>query len=830
MKKIILFFLLGGSTLFAQSLKNSGQMNPNFSGKISGKTIDSRTNLPIEYANLVLFRVRDSVMVTGTITDPKGEFRLENVMQGKYYMKVSYIGYENKIIGDIMVNPQSPEKDLGVISLNPTAVMIGEVVVSSEKEMLTYNLDKKVINVERDLTSVGGTALDVMQNIPSVAVDADGGVSLRGNPNITFLVDGKPSGLAGISSSDVLTQIPASSIERIELVTNPSAKYDPEGTAGIINIVLKKKSNLGLNGFLSMNAGTRDKYNTSLNLNYKYEHFNLFINYDTRFNNFEVTSSSLRNSITGNNLSLLDQDQNLFNKNRMHNATGGIDYFIDDLNTISFSFQFRNMGMTNSGLLESKTFAPIDSLSKYYTRENSADRNVDSYNYFLSYRKTFGNKFQELTADAMYSDNAMSRTEDITQTNLLNNPNSLILPLSLQRNESRNTNKMALLQSDYIHPVGEKGRLETGIKGTYKNLTTKNDYFLFDYSLNDWFMSPSSKNYFNLKEQIYAAYGIFQQKFDWFNYQVGVRIEQVLTDARLEGSNEDFKNDYFSLYPTLHFGFVVSDLDEIRLSYSRRVDRPSNRQLNPFIDNTDSMNVLFGNPKLQPQYTNSFELGYNKTIDKTSLTTTVFYRRTDDLISTISNIDNNGVTNTTFANIAKGNYYGAELIAVHPLLKWWRLNANFSFYKTVIDDNGLSNISIDKNSWTAKINSQMTLWEEIQIQLSFNYNSPTIMSQQSFHMGSSILSAQAWLKEVYFLDAAIKKDFLDGRLSVTLRVSDVFNTRKFNSETMGQGFFIDSYRKMESRTAYLGFTFRLMPNGKQNESERRKPDTEGMDF
>jgi outer membrane receptor protein involved in Fe transport len=729
-----------------------------------------------------------------------------------------------------MVNPQTQERDLGIISLDPTALMMGEVVVSSEKEMLTYNLDKKVINVERDLTSVGGTALDVMQNIPSVAVDADGGVSLRGNPNITFLVDGKPSGLAGISSSDVLTQIPASSIERIELVTNPSARYDPEGTAGIINIVLKKKANLGINGFASVNAGTGDKYNSSLNINYKYDHFNLFINYDTRFNNFDVINNSLRNSSVGNTPSLLDQSQNLFNKNRMHNATGGIDYFLDDYNTLSFSFQFRNMGMTNSGLLESRTFVPVNSLSRFFTRENSADRNVDSYNYFLSYRKSFGYKFQELTADAMYSDNAMQRTEEITQTNLLNNQNPIILPLSLQRNESRNTNKMALFQTDYIHPVGENGRLETGIKGTHKNLTTKNDYFIFNYSLNDWLMSPSSKNYFNYKEQIYAAYGIYQQKFDWFNYQVGVRLEQVLTDANLEGSNEKFKNEYFSLYPTLHFGFVLSGMDEVRLSYSRRVDRPSNRQLNPFIDNTDSLNVLYGNPKLQPQYTNSFEVGYNKTINRTSLTTTVFYRRTADLISTMSNIDNNGVTNTTFANIAEGNYYGAELIAVHPLLKWWRLNGNFSFYKTVIDDNGISNINIDKNSWTAKVNSQMTLWEEIQLQLSFNYNSPTVMSQQSYHMGSSILSAQAWLKEVYFLDAAIRKDFFEGRLSVTLRVSDVFNTRKFDSETTGQGFFIDSYRKMESRTAYLGFTFRLTSNGKQNEPERRKPDTEGMDF
>lgn len=794
------------------SLAQSGraEQNVNFVpiGKISGEVFDVITSKPIEYGNVVLYNSKDSSLVNGTITNPSGEFSFEKLPFGRMYAKVTYIGYKTKVIDSIIINPKNREINLGKINLQPTAVNLGEVVVSSEKEMMVNNLDKKVINVEKNITSAGGTAVDVMQNIPSVSVDVDGAVSLRGNKNVTILIDGKPNGLASLGSGDILNQIPASSIESIELVTNPSAKYDPEGTAGIINIVLKKRTNIGLNGVFSINAGTRDKYNSSINLNLRQYPLNFFASYDGRVGNMLGNGTTNRFTNLSGISSSLYQSQNEKNLMLTHNVNSGFDYMINDLNTFTFSFQYRRFGMENNVITDNSTYNSSNIVIREFNRLTDGERAVDFRNYTLSYKKTYDNKGQEFTADFMYNDIDMKFGQEIIQNEL---STGLVTDKLTQRTRSKNDNKMYIIQSNYKHPFEGFGTLETGFKSSLRNLYMQNDYDVFNAASDLWVTDATSKNYFRNNEQVHAVYGTFAGKVFGIKYQTGLRAEQVFVDGLQEVNNFSYQKDYLTYYPSLHLVKEFENQHEILLSYSRRVNRPHPRSINPVIDYTDSLNITQGNPYLDPEYVNSYELGYSKYWGASSFTSNLFYKYTTGMIGNYSVLEPSGITRTTFLNLSKGTSYGLELTGNHAVLPWWRLNANVSYFNSEVIGPDFTN---DNFSWMAKLNSTITVWENIMVQMMLNYNSPMVMSQSK-------------TKEMFTADLALRKEFMEGKLSLLLRVSDIFNTQKFDLETTGNGFVINSYRKRDSQNVFLGLTYRLDATQRMRE---RNPRTEsGMD-
>ena len=802
------------ANLFAQSPPR--QMNQSGlvpTGKISGSLIDVQTNQIVEYGNIVLFRASDSTMVNGTITNKEGKFTLDKLPFGMYYLKASFIGYAAKIIDSIRVNQKTQEVDLGIILIDEQSIELGNVVVTGQKEMLINNLDKKVINVEKDLTSTGGTAVDVVGNIPSVTVDLDGNISFRGNQNITILIDGKPSALVGASNADILNSLPAISIESIELVTNPSARYDPDGTSGILNIILKKRIDGGVNGSISANAGTGSKYNGSINLNYRTPYFNFFTSFDSRLSESDNRGSSLRTNNFGNSTSFLNQSNNGLFDFKSNNVNAGVDYLYDNYNTFTFSYRFRKFNFDSDGIVENTNLNSVNQVTNFFTRSNLADRSMNSNNYTLSYRRTFDTKGQELTADVIRGVSSMDRDEDIVQTNF--NPD--LSPVDelpfLQNNLSNNSNRQWTIQSNYMHPIEGFGRIETGFKTTLKNLNSKNDYLEFDNNSSTWIDNPFRKTDFDYEEQIYAVYGIYSNNFNKFQFQVGLRAEQANVDGSEAVTSIIFNKNYFALYPTVHFVQGLPDDQELQLSYSRRVERPNNRRLNTYVDRTDSLNIQFGNPQLDPEFVNSIEVGYSKLFNKTALTSSFFYKLTNDAISNITILREDGVTETTWRNLAKSTSYGVELTATHPLFGWLRLNGSFSYFNTSFD--GLSAVRQD-NSWISKLNTNFMLSKDFNFQINANYNSP-------------IVTAQGRIKEVFTTDFAVKKDFMDGQFSVTLRVSDIFNSRKFDSETFGQNFFTSSFRKMESRVAYLGVSYRLSPDNSNKDKDKRPRDDDGMD-
>lgn len=808
---IVILSIVTFSSVLSQPQSGNGMGG---SGTISGTLKDNETRHAIEYGNVVLFRVRDSVMVTGTISGNDGKFILPKIPFGRYYLKVSFIGYETRLIKQIALNPKTPEVELDVIYLQLTPVNLKEIVISGEKEMIINNLDKKVINVDKNMAATGGSAVDIMQTIPAITVDAEGGIKLRGNKNVTVLIDGRPSAMEGVSSGEILAQIPASSMEAIELVTNPSAKYDPEGTSGIVNIVLKKKQEIGYNSVVTVNAGTGDRYNGSVNLNYRMNNWNFYGSFDARWNRFgsEGTEQQISYPPFGSNLDQDSRNQNIMNMNGLRT---GIDYSSDEWNTWSIGLRTRNMAFNNSGDINS--VSTINGLpTQYFTDESDAQREGHHLEYSLEHKRTFETKGREWTSNFEVENQTMNRDETRFQKNY-GTDQSMIPGLSKQRVNGSNKAVNIEFESNYSHPTLNWGRFEVGFKSRLKNMESTSDLDTLSYISNLWAENANKSDKFDYKEQVHAIYSTYSNLFYDFKYQVALRGELALTTVSSIQFSNDFKNDYTSIYPSLHISREFLDLHEVMVSYSRRVDRPNNRQLNPFVDYSNSRKIRSGNPALKPQYTDAMELGYSFNLQGTSLSAALFYRTTEDMISEITRLESGDITRTSLQNSATGVSSGIDFSFNQTIAKWWRVNGGVSWFRNVITGNlGTDNADADNVSWTAKGTSMVTLPWEVQFQLMGNYNAPTVTPQRK-------TSAQ------YSVDMGLRKDFLDGMLTANLRVGDVFDTRDWDSETNGSNFSSTSYNKPESRTVFLGLTWRLSTLMQAEREKQRNRDQENND-
>lgn len=796
----ILTFLISATLVSAQpsgdKTKAGGNGTKEGFGVVSGTLLDATTNDRVEYGSVVLFRSSDSTMVTGALSDTKGKFVIDKIKPGKYYIRVQFIGYENKIIPKVNISTQNADIKLGDISIQPSSSALAGVVITSQKAMITNNLDKKVITVDKNMSIGGGTATDVMENVPSVSVDADGNVSLRGNANITLLIDGKPSSQTGISTSDILNQIPANAIESVEVITNPSVRYDPDGTTGIINIVLKKKALQGFNGIISANAGTGDKYNGSLNLNYRKEKFNVFVGADARMYHMKTSMESSRTTTFSDIVNVLKQSQSGAMDRNMYSLSGGIDYFIDTRNNMTLSVNSRNMAFNSEGTTLNSNYTGSDSLLRYFERKNLNDRSINSLEYTLSYRHLFPQKGREFTNDIIFSSNHMENRSVINQQDYLARGSELIGKPLLQQDTARNVNKSLTIQGNYVYPMNENGRIEAGYKAAFRDMTMRYDYSTFNDSTG-WINQADLKNQYDYFDQLYAIYGIYGNSLGKFKYQAGLRFEQVWTTSTVLVTNTDYNSSYSSLYPSFHTQYDLGKERELQFSYSRRVQRPSPRELNPYVDYSDSLNIEKGNPALKPEFANSLEFGIQKYWKSSSLTSSIFYNHTKDVVEDISKLQGDGVTITQPMNINTSTKYGMELIGSASPQKWLKINVNVSFFRDVMSALSAENIPGSKLfSWNTRLNMTFIPWKDGSLQLIGTYNAPT-RSIQEYH------------KEQYYADASFRQDLFKNKLSLTLRLTDIFNTRTFYETTSGNNFTTESKRYRESRVLYAGLQFKI---------------------
>lgn len=746
-------------------------------GSITGVIIDSATQHKIDYASVAIYKDNGTKPLNGGITNSEGVFTISKIPLGKYKLKITFMGYNNKSIDEVELTEKKMSVNLGTILLGQKSMQLKGVEVTAQKGPVEFQVDKMVVNVEKTLPSAGGSVLDVLKNTPSVSVDMDGNVSLRGNGNITFLLDGKPSGMI---NPKMLEQIPASMLENIEIVTNPSAKYDADGTAGIINFIMKKQKEMNWNGLVQANMGTKDNYGSSVNLNFKQDKVNFYGTYDNRYSNrpFDGTTTRWTELLSGKNFT----DQNVSHRNNSysHNFKLGMDYSFDDFNSITTSVLFNTgKGNRNSTLYNTMTNASGNVYEKYRTN-NDGDSRGESFDYLLNYKKTFAKPGKEWMVDFYYTkssnveDNGRKVTYDLVSSGLINTP---ALNSADQNTYSSNSNRLFSLKTDYIVPLNDAGKIEAGYKGIYRKRNINNNVFNFDIISQNWLNDLTQSNVFEYEEQIHAAYAMYSNKLGGFKYQVGLRLEEAVTKSVLANTGTEYKKDYFSPIPTVHFSQELAEGHELKLSYSRRLNRPMMQLLNPFVKTIDMQNSFQGNPYLKPEYTDSYEFGYAYIYNTSSIFTNLFYKQVNDNINQVTELRENNVTVQTFSNVAKLTSYGVELNGYTQIFNWWTINGGCSYYASKFEGNysGSSSNSVN-DVWNARLMTMISLGWNLDFQMN------------GFYMSRN-LTPQGKMKEMIFTDVSLKKSFFDKKLSVSLRVSDPLNLVKFRNETFGSNFF-----------------------------------------
>jgi outer membrane receptor protein involved in Fe transport len=788
----------------------SEQPNPG-SGVVFGRLMDEQNNEPLMYASLVLHRETDSVMVTGGISDETGRFYIEQVPFGRYYVLVNFVGYPRQAHGNIRVTRASPAYDMGTIEIKAGAALLSEVTVEASRQLMEAGLDRRVINVSQELTSTGSTALELMQNIPSVAVDFDGNVSLRGSTNVTILVDGRPSTLTGLTSEEALEQIPSEMIERIEVVTNPSVRYEPDGTSGIINVVLKKERRPGYNGMVSLNVGSDNRYNGSVNFNYNNNGFNLFGGLSGRLSDSDGFGHSERVSfLPGTDPTYLFQENDYTRGGHSYNLQLGADYDFNRYNRLTFSVSQNARNRNTYDMTEYRDLYFNMDPRNIFLRETDFDMLHGGMRYNLSYQRSFDEQYRKLSFDMDLSTRKMDRNQDYYQQlfgNGFSDPLSDMLPYESTVLDGRNW--MFSLQLDYEHPLGDDRKIEVGARSYFRELDTDFTFTNLQADPGEW--EDIFSNRFVYNEQVHAAYGIYSSMLGNYSLQAGMRLEQAMVNADQRTSGQTFDKNYFSWYPSLHIRRNLENNQAIQLSYSRRINRPHNRNINPFVRYNSEYDISYGNPDLDPEYINSYELGYTKYFENTTLNPAIFYRNTDGMITRYRTMNEDGITETTYENLNKGVSYGAELVASQTLTSWWRINGSMAYFRRIVQGGAAQmDVENDSYSWYGRLTNNFDFGHGWTMQINGNYNSPVVMLQGE-------------MKEMYTVDVGMRKNVLNNNGTITLRLSDVFDTQRFRMYNYGSNFTMEMERKRTSRAIVLGFSYRI------NEYDRRNRERNGDD-
>jgi outer membrane receptor for ferrienterochelin and colicin len=801
----VLVLLLSASTLSGQQADQNRAR-----GILSGQVVESISKKPLEYVNISLFRQQDTTLVQGGISQKDGRFHIGEVPRGTYRIRFSFMGFETLWLEDQRITEQEPVLHLGQLAMHPGTGMLDAVTVTADRAMLVFDLDKRVYAVGSDLTATGGSAIDVMEAIPSVSVDFEGRISLRGSQNVTILVDGRPSHFTG------LDQVPATMIDRIEVITNPSARYDPDGTSGIINIILRKQRQRGTNGMANVNLGTGSKANGSVHLNHRIDRLNLFGNYDFRLQ--QMTGLNLndqdRINQAGDTLVFIRQAEDFYRKGLFNNARLGADYFFSDRQVLSISATY-NLRDTRP-----RNYSQVGlHIPEYRDLETSMERHFRGFGqeYVLSYSHGFGQNGGKLLADAFFSGSSGELARDVVVE-----PVASPQDREVMYEQSDAPGSLFSLQADLTVPLGGATLLETGLKTLGRNV--EDDFRFFDrnpvtqqYDLNNTY-----SNHFLFRESIHSLYGILSHGFGKFRLQAGLRAEQhdIRTEQRTTGEESD--RSLRNLFPSAHLRYAQDDAHSLSANYSKRVNRPSISMLNPFVNYSDPMNIGFGNPELQPEYIHSWELGYHYSANGRNVNTVFFYRQTNDIISrqmTLYSPDN-PQTQTTFENLHHGISCGVELLAGLPLTRTWRFSGNLSYFNMRLEDDRLPDWKHEGDSWMIQGTSNWTILRRFDLQARFHYHSPTVTAGRTTGGGCQQHGGQGILNEVYYLDLALRTDVMRGNGTITLRLSDVFKTRTFDMYTYGDSFTSSLLRTTDSRVLFIGFTYRFNEYRQRQERDR----------
>ncbi len=789
---------------------NRGAQSMNV-GRFYGKVIDDNTGKPMEAVSIQLTqskmdtatKKRRDFVVAAMLTDKKGEFSIDKLpVVASYQLLITAVGYKpynEKAAfnlkmngGDMSQMLNAVDKDLGNIKLTADAKQLEGVVVTANKSLLQMSIDRKIFNVDKSLTSVGGTAVDVMKNVPSVNVDIDGNVTLR-NATPQIFIDGRPTTLT-------LEQIPADEIESVEIITNPSAKFDASGGgSGILNIVLKKNRKAGYNGNVRANIDSRLRVGIGADVNVKQGKINFFAN--TMYNQRKSisTQSTKRVDYINGITATLSQKDKPVNFGHFAFARTGFDYFPDNRNTISLS-----------GVLVGGSFSNTDALNitrdtnyvSYMTTEDGFRNTKGNFTFnntggTISFKHNFAKPNKNITADANYFYSKNTNNNEFS-TQYFNADNTPKTPVSLQKITGAGNTKTFTAQTDYSNPISDKLKLEMGLRAAVRDYSSNNENFFYNSYTSKYETIAGLNSNYNFTDQVYAAYTTFSQKINNFTYQLGGRVESSKYKGELVDSNQTFKNSYpFSFFPSVFLTQKLSDKQDLQLNYSRKINRPNFFQLIPYYDYSDSLNISRGNPSLVPEFTNLLELSYDINFKNgNNIIATIYYRNTNNLIARYQYRDKNpnplktdSIFISSFANANSSNAYGLEVTASNKLADWWSLTTNVNVYNSTINSSNLETaLTNQRVSWFGKFNNTFKLPKNYSIQFTGDYTSKIITPPNRggggggrFFGGGDLANANGYTDPVYGFDFAIKKDFLkDKTASLSLSMNDIFRTRLYH--------------------------------------------------
>lgn len=783
--------------------------------QITGKVIDASTKQGMEFANISLRKTGSKEFIKGTVSDQLGAFRLDGVSNGNYVVAVSVVGYAT-FEKELTIGTGQKTINLRNILLKEDTQLLNEVQVVGQRSQMKFEIDRKVFNVDQSLATAGGSASDVLGNIPSVQVDPEGEVSLRGNSSVTVWINGKESGLSADNRAQILEQLPAESIERVEVITNPSAKYNPEGTAGIINIVLKKNRKAGYYGSLQAGVDTRGGYNAAGNVNFSSGKFESFVNVGTRVRKSEGEGYTNRQNLddNGNPVSYLNQLRNDEDTRKPVIARMGTTYHATDKDHFSFS----GFGLLGRGD-ETDWLNYTSNIPGSFTnslRTSAEKRKMNIGNFEIGYKRDFSEK-SNLDLSASY--NLVNITPESSFLQVSNYAGGTSTS-SYQFQENVMKPRKWEFQADYVTEFGEQNKIEAGYKGEF--LTSKSKVSTYSgTSEGNAAFNEGLYNNFTYDQNVNALYATYSKRINRFGIQLGLRGEHTRTNTNSLGYNQSetdhpaYKDDYFSFYPSAFLSYQLPSNNELQLNYTRRVSRPWGGQLNPFVNLTDSTNISYGNPLLLPQYSNSLELNYIKNWENHTLSASLYYRNTDNVIQRISYRDGD-IMKSTFENIAKTQSAGTELILKNNLFRMIDLTSTLNFYYNKLD--GFSYLpagattpvvgEADEDfSWSARIIANIMLPWGVSLQATGDYNSRELV-------------AQGYRKANHAIDLGLRKSFLDRKLSLTINTRDLLNSRKRETITSGSGFSQESVFARSGRT--VGFT--LTYNFGNMKGSSKRPD------
>lgn len=771
-KYISFFFAFAVLSLYSQSNYN-----------ISGTVLDTE-GLPQIGASVALHNPSDSSVITGGVTKVGGNFKFE-AKSGNYYIRITSVGMEPKVIDNINL---SSDLKLGVIKIEQSSVLTDEVLVTADKSIMELKLDKRIYNVNKDASNIGRNGSEILDNIPSVNVDPEGNVSLRGSGNVQILLNGKQSGLVS-NDPESIKQLMGDMIDKIEIITNPSARYDAQGEVGIINIVLKKKQEAGYNGNFELRTGYPDNHAISVSSNYRSESMNLFGSVGADYRKAPGSGYTDQTFYVYDTFNFTNTDLDRTRGGLGLNLNIGSDFYLNDENTLTFAGNLRLGDRLNESDLTYTDYLPSGDIYRVTTRDDDESETKNDIEFNLTYEKIFdGNKDHVLKFDSRYEQDKDIEQSDILESNSLSNNNIVqeSYNLEFERNQ--------LYQLDYIYPFSDDGKFEAGAKANLRKID--NDYWVKQDVGEGLEFLDGFNNNFVYYENIIAAYIMAGNQLGDFGWQLGVRSEY--SDITTELLKTDYRNqrDYLNFFPSAHFNYKLNEQNSLQASYSSRIQRPWFRRLMPFSSFTDSRNIWGGNPDLNPEYTDSYELGYLYNWEAGSILSNVYYRHSTDIIQSVTYIDSTGITQIRPSNIGIQDAYGVEFNLSNDITDWWNTNINFNLYTSTITGNeSVYNLNSDYFSWNTRFSSKMK-FSGYNFQLTANYRAPEDTPQ-----GENL--------SMWWLDFGISKDILDNNATITLSGQDVFSTRLRRSVVNGETFSRINEHQWRKGQVTLTFNYRI---------------------